>query len=234
VGRHNRRATARGRALYLVPRWARETLGGALPAPAPLVWTMRDPPDAPPDEALVRAAQAGDAAAFGRLYDRHFAAVYGYLAHQGVTPAEAEDLAAEVFLRALEALPGYRWTGLPVRAWLLRIARNRLVDAWRQRARRPSAPLAAAGALPDAARTADPARWLVEKVDRERLLVAVARLTTLQRQVVTLKFAGGRSNGEAAAVLGRSAGAVKALQHAALDTLRAHPPRSPALCDRNL
>jgi len=139
----------------------------------------------------VRAAQAGDAAAFGRLYDRHFAAVYGYLARQVPTPAEAEDLAGDVFLRALEALPGYRWTGLPVRAWLLRIARNRLVDAWRSRARRPSAPLAAAGPLPDAARTGDPARWLADKVDRERLLAAVARLTALQRQVVTLKFAVG-------------------------------------------
>ena len=181
-----------------------------------------DAPDAPPDEALVRAAQAGDAAAFGRLYDRHFAAVYGYLASQVPTPAEAEDLAGDVFLRALAALPGYRWTGVPVRTWLLRIARNRLVDARRQRARRPTAPLDAAGALPDGARTADPARWLADKVDRERLLAAVARLTALQRRVVTLKFAAGLSNGEVAAALGRSEGAVKALQHAALDALRRH------------
>ena len=183
---------------------------------------MRDAPDAPPDEALVRAAQAGDAAAFGRLYDRYFAGVYGYLARQVPTPEEAEDLAADVFLRALEALPGYRWTGLPVRAWLLRIARNRLVDGRRRRARRPSVPLDAAGPLPDAARTADPARWLADKVARERLLAAVARLTAQQRQVVTRKFAAGLSNAEVAAVLGRSEGAVKALQHAALAALRRH------------
>jgi len=59
-------------------------------------------------------------------------------------------------------------------------------------------------------------------VARERLLAAVARLTAPQRQVVTRKFAAGLSNAEVAAVLGRSEGAVKALQHAALAALRRH------------
>ena len=170
------------------------------------------------DEALVRAAQAGDAAAFGRLYDRHFAQIYGYLAFTAGSPAEAEDLAGEAFLRALAALPGYRCTGVPFRAWLFRIAHTLLVDARRRPARRPSAPLGEAA--PDGARTADPAGWLVERVTREDLLRAIEHLTGLQRHVITLKFGAGLSTAEVAAVLGRPEGAVKALQYAALAALR--------------
>jgi RNA polymerase sigma-70 factor, ECF subfamily len=170
------------------------------------------------DEDLVRAAQAGDAAAFGRLYDRYFAPIYGYLAFEAGAPTEAEDLAGEVFLRALASLPGYRWTDVSFGAWLFRIAHNLLVDALRRRARRPSEPLDEA--LPDAARTADPEAWLAEKADRERLLEAVGRLTPLQRRVLALKFAAGLSNAEVAALLGRSVGAVKALQYAGLAALR--------------
>ena len=90
-----------------------------------------DNPADDPDAALVRAAQAGDLAAVGRLFDRHFDAVYGYLARQGASPAEAEALTGDVFLRALAAPPGDRGPGRPVRAWLLGLARARLADARR-------------------------------------------------------------------------------------------------------
>jgi RNA polymerase sigma-70 factor (ECF subfamily) len=170
------------------------------------------------DEVLLRAAQAGDADAFGRLYERYFDAVYGYLAFHLGTADEAEDVAGQVFVRALEALPRYRWTGVPFRAWLFRIAHNLVVDVRRRRARRPVAPLIDVYA--DDHPLADPAAWLAEKGAREALLAAVDGLTAAQRQVIVLKFGAGMSNAEVAVALGRTAGAVKALQHAALRSLQ--------------
>jgi RNA polymerase sigma-70 factor, ECF subfamily len=177
------------------------------------------------DQDLVLAAQAGDVDAFGQLYERYFDKVYSYLGFKLGSPAEAEDLAGQVFLRALESLPGYRWTGVPFQAWLFRIAHNLLVDSLRRRARRPSEPLDEA--LPDDARSADPEGWLVEKVTREDLLEAVDGLTELQRQVITLKFAAGLSNAEVAVILDRTEGAVKALQHAGIQALQRRLVRSP-------
>jgi RNA polymerase sigma-70 factor (ECF subfamily) len=178
------------------------------------------------DQDLVRAAQAGDVDAFGHLYERYFERVYRYLAFKLGSPAEAEDVAAQVFLRALESLPGYRWTGVPFQAWIFRIAHNLLVDSLRRRARRPSEPLDES--LPDGARQADPEGWLVEKVTRELLLDAVEELTELQRQVISLKFAAGLSNAEVAVILGRTEGAVKALQHAGIQSLQRRMVRSPS------
>ncbi|MDQ3700498.1 MAG: sigma-70 family RNA polymerase sigma factor [Chloroflexota bacterium] len=177
------------------------------------------------DEDLVRAAQAGDAAAFGQLYERYFDKVYNYLSFKVGSPIEAEDIAGQVFLRALESLSGYKWTGVPFQAWLFRIAHNLLVDTLRRRSRRPSEPLDET--MPDRSAVADPEGWLLDKVAREGLLHAVERLTELQRQVISLKFAAGLTNAEAAHVLGRTEGAVKALQHAAVQSLQRQLVRSP-------
>jgi RNA polymerase sigma-70 factor (ECF subfamily) len=138
-----------------------------------------------------------------------------------------------VFLQALESLPRYRWTGVPFRAWLYRIAHNLVVD--RHRHRRPATtPIdARAEGSADGRPVGDPAGWLAEKVAREALVAAVAALTPLQRQVVLLKYAAGLTNAESGAVLGRTEGAVKALQHAALRALArrraggARPPAGP-------
>ncbi len=170
------------------------------------------------DADLVRAAQAGDVACFGQLYERYFDKVYSYLSFKLGNAAEAEDLAEQVFLKALESLGGYRWTGVPFQAWLFRIAHNLLVDYLRRRSKRASEPLDEA--LPDRRREADPEALLAEKLTRQGLIEAVERLTELQRQVIALKFAGGLSNAEVAAILGKTEGAVKALQHAALQALQ--------------
>jgi RNA polymerase sigma-70 factor (ECF subfamily) len=169
---------------------------------------------------LVRAAQAGDPASFGQLYERYFDRVYGYLSFKLGDPTDAEDVAAQVFLKALESLGSYKWTGVPFQAWLFRIAHNLMVDTLRRRHRRSSEPLDEA--LPDDRQTTDPETMLAEKVTREVLIRALDRLTELQKTVISLKFAGGLSNAEVAQVMGKTEGAVKALQHAALGNLQRH------------
>jgi RNA polymerase sigma-70 factor (ECF subfamily) len=182
----------------------------------------------PSDAELVRLAQNGDAACFGRLYERYFEKVYSYLAFKLGSPTEAEDVAEHVFLKALESLGGYKWTGVPFQAWLFRIAHNMMVDTLRRRSRRPSEPIDYASGLHDERRSVDPEAMLAEKVSREGLLRAVDRLTVLQKQVISLKFAAGLPNAEVARLMGKTEGAVKALQHAALAALQRHLTRSQA------
>src|SRR5690606_23373838 len=92
---------------------------------------------APDDAALVRAAR-GDPAAFAALYRRYVGPVYRYLYSRLGHAAEAEDLTAQVFSEALQALPRYR-ERKRFAAWLFAIARRRLADHYRRQ--RPSEPL---------------------------------------------------------------------------------------------
>ena len=181
-----------------------------------------------PDSQLVHLAQQGDASSFGRLYERYFEKVYSYLAFKLGSRTDAEDVTEQVFLKALESLGSYKWTGVPFQAWLFRIAHNMMVDTLRRRARRPSEPIDEAMSLSDERRAADPEAMLAERLSREELLGAVDRLTALQKQVISLKFAAGLPNAEVARLMGKSEGAVKALQHAAVAALQRHLARSHA------
>jgi RNA polymerase sigma-70 factor (ECF subfamily) len=174
------------------------------------------------DEMLVRAVQAGDADAFGHLYERYFAKIYAYATFKLGNVVEAEDVTSQVFLKALEGLEGYRWRGVPFQAWLFRITRHLLVDNHRRAVRRPAVPLDSIAweQLPADGHVADPEWVLQEQVTRQELAEAMTRLTDAQQQVVALRFVVGLPTAEVARIMGRSDGAVKALQHAALRALQ--------------
>ncbi len=167
------------------------------------------------DEAiLVKRAQKGDLDAFGVLYQRYVDRVYRYMCVRLGDPAEAEDLTAEVFLRALEKLDSFRWRGVPFGAWLFRLAHNIAVDYWRKRRPLHSLDAVSAGHNGD----------VEKRLEREALIQeirdALELLTPLQQQVLTLRFAAGLSIAETARVMGKKEGAVKNLQHKALKALR--------------
>ena len=81
-----------------------------------------------PDQALIERAQQGDPEAVAGLYRQHVQAIARYIAYRVPEAQVVEDLTAEVFLRMVEGLPGYRWTGAPFEAWLYRIAAARVAD----------------------------------------------------------------------------------------------------------
>src|ERR1017187_3947263 len=89
------------------------------------------------DDGLIRAAAAGDRAAFGELYVRYARLVHGILLAR-VPPGEADDLVQDVFLAAMRQLRGLR-TAAAFRGWLAAIARNRAMDHFRRA--RETAPL---------------------------------------------------------------------------------------------
>jgi RNA polymerase sigma-70 factor (ECF subfamily) len=166
----------------------------------------------------VEQARAGDSAGVGYLYERYVDRIYRYILLKIGNPQDAEDLTGQVFVRMLEGIGNFQWQGASFQAWLYRIAHNLTVDYLRQRTRRPQVPLEPlVGVL--LADGDDPYSWAEAADFRDHLRAALARLTELQAQVIALKFGGGLSNAEVGQLLGRSEGAVKALQHSALTNL---------------
>lgn len=155
---------------------------------------------------LVERARRGDRDAFGELFRLHHGRVYRLArAHVG---QGADDVVAETFLRAWRGLDRYRPTGVPFAAWLYGIARHVVADELRRRSR-----VRVMAEVPDR-----PAEALED--DRLTLAAAIRRLPERQRQVVELKFLLGLSNEEVGRALGKSPGAVNAIQWRALESLR--------------
>jgi RNA polymerase sigma-70 factor (ECF subfamily) len=168
------------------------------------------------DEArLIERAQKGDKAALAELYRGHVEMVYRYVYARVGDAAVAEDLTAQVFLKAVEGLPNYELSGRPFAAWLYRIAYARTVDHWRQQQRRREVVLderlQAAGP--------QPGDRLVLEAEWHTALDLLAQLTDDQQDVLILRFIGEMSLSEVADTLGKTVGAVKAAQHRALAAL---------------
>ncbi len=167
---------------------------------------------------LVERAKEQDEAAFATLYDLHYQRVYTYIYFRVSDQTLAEDLAADVFVRALQAIGKFKYRGVPVAAWLLRIARNLVIDHFRRSGKRQT--VALEDHHPDL--ITNPASEVENRLLREDLIRLMKYLTDDQRDVIILKFFQGMSNSEVAAVLGKPVGAVKSLQHRGLAALRRH------------
>lgn len=168
------------------------------------------------DDALAVEART-DAQAFALLYERHIDRVYRYLRARGANEDDAAELAAVTFERALRHIGRYRPGGSGLSPWLLRIARNAFIDAYR-RGRRGAVRLdaveglTAPGPSPDeSAIAAEEARWI-------RSLVA--RLPEAQRDALALRFGSGLSSREIASVIGKTDAATKKLLTRSLATLK--------------
>lgn len=171
----------------------------------------------PEDEGrLIDQAKQRDATAISELYNRHVDQIYQYVrSRTGDTPV-AEDITADVFLRALESLSGYQDYGVPFVAWLYRIAQARVIDYWRRAQRRATV------AFDDR----DLPEWLAAEdvasgdvLQHGQLLTGLQHLTEEQQQVIVLKFMQGLSNAEIAQIMNKTEGAVKALQRRGLESL---------------
>ena len=168
-----------------------------------------------PDLADVRAAQR-DRAAFGALYRRYLDRVYGYCFYLLGDHHDAEDATERTFVAALAAIDRYRDEGATFRAWLFRIAHNQLANTLRARHRQHATSLEA---VAEPRSLADPAGLLSLAEEARGLRRALDQLPDDRRQVVVLRFVDGLSAREIGAVLGRSEGAVRVLQHRALRQL---------------
>jgi len=109
---------------------------------------------------------------------------------------------------------------VPFSAWLYRIAHNQVVDYLRKKTRRPATFADDPSDIRDNNKHTDPQHTAEQSVDIKQVLTATQQLTEAQREVISLRFTSDLSTAEVAKIMGKSLGAVKALQHSAIVALR--------------
>ncbi len=167
-------------------------------------------------ELLVRRAREGDEAAFSAIYDVFAARLYRFFCFRVSSHELAEDLTQQVFVKMIEQLPNYRHQGAPFGAWVFRIARNTWID--QHRTSHPAAPLEALAESAEG--QPGPEEAALRSLDLERVRAALDRLPGDQREVVVYRFFAELTPGETAALMNRSEGSVRVIQHRALAALR--------------
>jgi RNA polymerase sigma-70 factor (ECF subfamily) len=172
--------------------------------------------------ALLKDAQRGAPAAYDRLYNLYADRIFRYMYARVGQREAAEDLTADLFVRLIQVLPRFRVNAeRPVAsfsAWLYRIAGNLLTDHHRRQRHRQHADiddhagLAGHGPAPD--------QHAAAAEEGQRIVQALTELEREQQAVVLYRFAEQYSTRQVADLMGKTSGAVKALQHRALVNLR--------------
>ena len=166
------------------------------------------------DERLLVERAKSDAQAFGVLYDRYGEDIYRFAHARLGNVAAAEDVTADVFVKALRGISRYRDRGRPFSCWLYRIARNAVADHFRH----DPVNRQLSDWLPDPGTQVEAAA--IHHLEVEDLWRLVEKLPPQQRIAMTLRFRDDRSAREAAAVMGKSEAAVKLLIYRAVGRLR--------------
>ncbi|MFC1916469.1 sigma-70 family RNA polymerase sigma factor [Chloroflexota bacterium] len=172
------------------------------------------------EESLVRRAKQHDQTALTQIYEENFDRIYRYIVLKIGERTEAEDMTQQVFLNAFKSISSFEYKkGTPFSSWLFRIAHNRVVDYLRKKSRQATVYLDESLAY-NTSGDNNPGLTVERNLDVNRLVVATRRLTKAQQEVIFLRFAGELPVAHVAKIMGKSEGAVKALQHSAIVSLR--------------
>jgi RNA polymerase sigma-70 factor (ECF subfamily) len=191
-----------------------------------MIWDMTARPNSRPErpglgeqfDQVLAAAQAGAPWALERLWVVLAPAVAGYLRVQGA--GEPDDVTSDTFVAVFGGLRSFRGSEAGFRSWVFTIAHHRLVDERRRRARRPDPVHEQAEAVAERRPGGDVEAEALRALSTERVRRLCDRLSPDQRDVLLLRMVAGLTLEETAATLDKPAGAVKALQHRAVQSLR--------------
>lgn len=181
------------------------------PPPPPFVESLEDA-----DDGELAELASVDPDAFGVLYSRYSGQIYRMVYQRLRDRQDAEDVTAEVFVKAFRAIHNYRPARAPFWSWLHRIAMNTVID--HVRARRPAVSLAAAADPEDPA--ADVEAQVVRRAEASRVWTAVENLCTTQRTALTLRLGHDLPIAAIAGRMERSEGAVRQLINRGLSVVR--------------
>jgi RNA polymerase sigma-70 factor (ECF subfamily) len=161
-----------------------------------------------------------DPKAFGKIFEEYYSPIHRYALHRTGNAAAADDVTSETFFKALSKLSGFRWSGVPVSAWLYRIAGNEVINYFRRGAHEP-APYDVNGndgSIREPASPQDMEKELLEtqeKIDNSaRYIRAKEALKTLPlkyQETLTLRFLEDKKITEICEILGKNEGTVKSL-----------------------
>lgn len=168
------------------------------------------------ERGLVEQAIARNPDAFAELYDRYADRVYRHVYYRLGKPEDAEDLSAQVFLKAWNAVDRYEIRNRPFGVWLLSIGHNLLIDHYRSR--REIVELDKV--VVPAGENSDPEARAEKSLANEELRKAIAKLKQDQRAVVIMRYIDGLGYDEIAQALSKSEGAVRVMMHRSLLALR--------------
>ncbi len=171
------------------------------------------------EEEIIKKAQAGEAGAFGDIYDKYLPRIYRFIFVKVSRKEDAEDLSHQVFLSAWQNIQSFQFQGFPFSSWLYKIAWNAVIDHYRTRKPEESIETIAENALSESPN-------FIKEIDIEIeikiIRQAILKLEEDQQNVIIMKFVNELSNKEIAGVLGKSEGAIRVIQHRALKQLREH------------
>lgn len=170
------------------------------------------------EKAIVIQARGGDEEAFGVLYGNYIDKVYKHLYYRMGNPTEAEDLAAQVFLKAGNAMERYRLTGRPFGTWLFAIGHNLLVDHYRARARKEIVSID--NVTIQAGEESDPEVAVEKALAKAELRQAIKRLKPDQQLAVVMRYIDGLDYSDIAEALHKSEGAIRVIVCRSLLRLR--------------
>lgn len=192
--------------------------------------TSRKPTPRSLDSDLLQRAQRLEESALAAIFDMYYQPIYRYLYyHLGHAPT-AEDLAADVFRRFLEAIHRGRGPSASLQAWLYRVAHNLLVDELRRREIQEQEALEET--LTD---SAPPISLQAQQtLTRQAVRHALNALSPKQRTVLTLRYLEDMENEEIARILNLNEGAVRALQQRGLRALQRQLKRRGVLSSEDL
>src|SRR6266705_3255354 len=167
------------------------------------------------DRPLIERVRKGDQDAVRALYERYFDRIYNYVYARLGRAEDAEDLALDTMTRSLTRLDLFQDQGVAFSSWIYRIAHNATIDHYRRHGKVVLVSLEHAPAL----ESADPSELAVEQLSNADLHTAIRELTDEQQQVLILRFFQDLTAAQVASIMGKSVGAVQALQHRALGSL---------------
>lgn len=173
------------------------------------------------DKELVKKAKK-DAEAFGKLYDKYYSRIFGYILKRVANLDLAQDITSEIFLKALKNIGGFRWKNVPFSAWLYRISNNEISNYFRKNKYNISLdkvkePLGASNLEAEYMEAQD-------KLERHRdflkIQEKIAVLPVKYQEVLALRFFEGKKIKEIADILGKREGTIKSLLHRGLEQLK--------------
>ena len=167
---------------------------------------------------LISLACEGDADAFGALYTKYIDQIYNYIYFRTSNGKDAEDICSRVFIRALNHIERYEDRGYPFSAWLYRIAHNLVVNWYRDRER--SDEISLSEQYPPPTMEGNVEEQIEKEDDTELLMAIIHGLPEDRKELLILKHVEGLTNYEIGQIMDRTEGAIKALYHRTLESLR--------------
>ena len=179
---------------------------------------MTNPPSSPDEELLQRAKVSAEGV--GAVYDAYADRLYGFLIQRCGQKELAEDLVSKTFVKFIEQLPNLEWRGVPLHAWLCRVASHLLIDHWRSAQSRLDKQLLDEETWDPPAEHDNPAWYAELALERDKLMEVLKQLPPRDQEVLDLHFFGQQEAREIAQLLDVSANHAAVLVYRALGRLR--------------